>query len=198
MSSVLRTDVGIAKPFTKFTSIKSMAYYDENLEQDVLIPFSYNNGVLDIAIQDDSLTMINAGNATGYNDYNDGGQSRMVKLMGGEGRVTSLGSNFLTWISEYLITHGYGALIGTPTLYVAPVMTRVQQCVTTSGDAPLNNAYALQISYEKPNSDEYILAGNEENNFFSVWVFKTPITVQFNDDGDIRYATLTSQFTSVW
>ena len=45
---------------------------------------------------------------------------------------------------------------------------------------------------------EYILDGNEANNFFSVWVFKTPITVQFNDDGDIRYATLYSQFTSTY
>ena len=197
MSSVLRTDVGKAKPFTKFSSIKSLSYYDNNLGHIVLIPFSYNNGVLDIAIQDDSLTMINAGSTSDVEFPADGLSWRMVKLMGGEGRVTSLGPNFLTWVQAYLNDNGYD-VVGTPTLYTAPVMTRVQQCVTVGSPSPLNNSYALSISDEKPNSDEYILDGNEANNFFSVWVFKTPITVQFNDDGDIRYATLTSQFTSVY
>ena len=197
MSSVLRTDVGKAKPFTKFSSIKSLSYYDRNLEHIVLIPFSYSNGVLDISVQDDSAYMIANGFTSDVDFPADGLSWRMVKLMGGEGRVTSLGPNFLTWVQAYLNDNSF--LVGeTPTLYTAPVMTRVQQCVTVGSPSPLNNSYALSISDEKPNSDEYILDGNEANNFFSVWVFKTPITVQFNDDGTTRYATLTSQFTSVW
>lgn len=197
MSSVLRTDVGKAKPFTKFTSIKSLSYSDNVIEHIVLIPFSYNNGILDIAVQDGSLDMINNGYVSNYTggNYPDGFSWRMVKLMGGEGRVTSLGPNFLTWITAYL-SDEVGDTVTNVTLQVAPVMTRVQQSVSSS--SVLNNQYAIRLSTNAPKSDEYIIEGNEANNYFSVWVFKTPITVKFTYNGNTQYATLYTQFTSTY
>ena len=195
MSSVLRTDVGKAKPFTKFTSVKTPTYYDGNLGHDVLIPFSYKNGVLDIADQDDSMTMINNGDI--FNNY--GESWRIVKQMGGEGRVTSLGPNFLTWITAYL-NYEYTVDSSSISIQVAPVMTRVQQTVSVNGPNQLNSKYAITYgNTDKPSTDQYILDGNDANNYFSVWVFKSPITLNFydSDGSSVKYISLYTQFTNV-
>lgn len=196
MSSVLRTDVGKAKPFTKFSSIKTPSYYDDDLGHVVLIPFSYNNGVLDIAVQDGSYDMIINGYIYNYN----GNNWRMVKQMGGEGRVTSLGPNFLRWVTRYL-NYDYTVDPSSVTIQVAPVMTRVQQTVTQDSPDALNNRYAITYnSTEKPSSDQYIFDGNEANNYFSTWVFKSPITLKFydSDSSSVKYLSLYTQFTSVY
>lgn len=196
MSSVLQTEAKNL-PITKFVPIRSMCYYDDSLEHDLLIPFTYNEGVLDINIQDDTQYMID--NGTSYD--NRGFNWRMVKLMGGDGLVTSLGTNFTTWLSNWI---GRNEVESEFTLEVAPVMTRVQQTVQgkawnaggNSGHGPINSQYALRFSTEPPASDDYIIAGNSNNNFFSAWVFKTPITVGYTYLGSNMYATLKSDFTN--
>ena len=193
MSSVLQID-SPNLPITKFVPIRSMCYYDNEIGHDVLIPFSYNEGVLDIHVQDDAQTMIDNGDSfNGTNGYN----WRMVKMMGGDGLVTSLGTNFTSWLSNWIENEFDPLKIITPfTLVTNPVMTRVQQCVQNSGNGPINSQYAIRFSTEPPMSDDYIIAGNSNNNFFSSWVYKTPITVEFTFDGSNvpSYATLSTQF----
>ena len=193
MSSVLQVD-SPNLPITKFVPIRSMCYYDISLNHDVLIPFSYNEGVLDIHVQDGAQYMIDNG------DSYDGARGyswRMVKMMGGDGLVTSLGTNFTSWLSNWI-----GNVVTPFTLVTNPVMTRVQQVVQAPNEncnytpAPLNSQYAIRFSTEPPMSDDYIIAGNSNNNFYSSWVFKTPITVEFSYDGSNlpSYATLSTQF----
>ena len=200
MTSVLRSEQAAAKPFTKFVPIKSMVYRDSVTNRVVLIPFSYKNGVLDIAIQDGSQDLIDNGDYENTNGHNN----RMVKLMGGEGRVTSLGANFVTWLAN-VIDNETGDPATELTLKVAPVMTRVQQTVQgvhnyyyndTSTYPPLNSQYSYRESTEPPESDQYIIAGDEGNKFNSAWVFKTPITVKYKSGGVYSYATLTTQFVN--
>ena len=196
MTSVLRSEQAAAKPFTKFVPIKSMVYRDSVTNRVVLIPFSYKNGVLDIAIQDGSQDLIDNGDYENTNGHNN----RMVKLMGGEGRVTSLGANFRTWLTNVIDDSATELSI-----QVAPVMTRVQQVVQGAHDyvwddsstyPPLNSQYSYRESTEPPESDQYIIAGDEGNKFNSAWVFKTPITVKYKSGGVYSYATLTTQFVN--
>jgi len=187
MSSVLQTDLPNL-PITKFVPIRSMSYYDTLIDHVVLIPFSYDEGVLDIHVQDGVQTMIDNGDSY---DGARGWNWRMVKMMGGDGLVTSLGDNFTSWLSNWI-----GDVVTPFTLVTNPVMTRVQQCVQKNGNGPLNSQYAIRFSTEPPTSDDYIIDGNSNNNFFSSWVFKTPITVEFTFDGSNvpSYATLSTQF----
>lgn len=202
MTSLLRT-TKTNLPVTKFVPIKSLAYWDMALSHEALIPFTYNNGVLDINSQDGVailLTTPGGGINYGYHGY----ISRMVKMMGGAGVVTSLGPNFSTWIrkviaSEYSLGPTY---TGPLSIQVAPVMTKVQQNFPGPGQysgASLHSQRAIQISNEPPESDEYIVAGDKYNKFFSVWVFRSPLTIKFLDpsDGDaIKFVTLQTQFTN--
>lgn len=196
MSSVLQVD-SPNLPITKFVPIRSMCYYDVSLNHDVLIPFTYNDGVLDIKIQDGTSNLIETGN---YYD-NNGWNWRMVKMMGGDGLVTSLGSNFSVWLSNY-VYYESEEIDSYFTLVTNPVMTRVQQVVqqgqyagcNASGHGPLNSQYAIRFSTEPPTSDDYIIAGDSNNSFFAAWVFKTPITVSYIYNGSNRYVTLTTQF----
>jgi len=200
MTSLLRT-TKTNLPVTKFVPIKSLTYFDMALNDEALIPFIYNKGVLDINLQDGVnmlLTTTGGGIGEGYTGYT----SRMVKMMGGAGVVTSLGPNFTTWIrkviaAEYSLGPTY---TGTLSIQVAPVMTKVQQNFPgPTQSAALHSQRAIQISNEPPESDEYIVAGDKYNKFFSVWVFRSPLTVKFIDpsDGDaIKFVTLQTQFTN--
>lgn len=202
MTSLLRTTKSNL-PVTKFVPIKSLTYWDNALSHQALIPFSYKNGVLDINLQDGVnmlLTTTGGGINGGYNGYS-GYTTRMVKMMGGAGVVTSLGPNFDIWIrkviaAEYSLGPSY---TGPISIQVAPVMTKVQQNFPGPGQyggAALYSQNAIQISSEPPQSDEYIVAGDKTNNFFSVWVFRSPLTIMFLNNDVPEYVTLQTQFTN--
>jgi len=190
MSSVSRT---FAQPdaTTKFLPIRSVCYHDDDIGHTVLIPFSYSNGVLDIDVPTPSAqNMIDSGdtyNAQGFN-------WRMVKACGGTGLVQELGPNFLTWMAAL-----QGDDFNNPTIQVRGVMTKVRQSVQGTnadyGSGPLNAKYAIVTSSQKPLNEEYIVAGDETNKYFTAWVFKSPLTIKFTrDNGDVQYVTLNTQF----
>jgi hypothetical protein len=67
---------------TKFLNITSASYGDNNLGSIVPIPFSYDNGTLDIHIQNDVSTWIASGSEPFAFSFS------MVKQMGGTGPVS--------------------------------------------------------------------------------------------------------------
>ena len=201
MTSLLRGE-GSTYPVTKFSPVKSLSYWDGVVNHRLLIPFSYSNNTLDIAIQDGTQDLITNGDDS---VDEDGYNTRMVKMMGGSGLVTTLGPNFLKWIRKYIgqriAGSGSGASYnGLVTIVVNPVMTRVQQALQGPlySSGPLYSFEAIRFTPEPPESDEYIIGGNEGNNYYSVWVFKTPLTIQYVDGGVSKYVTLMSQFTNVY
>lgn len=188
MSSVLRGNPGPPEAKTKFVSIMSLAYRNENYNNKgythyVLLPFTYNNGELDM----------NA-DVPGFNPSNGDGDDngftwRMVKAMGGDGLVHTLGSNFRTWFENWVNDN-----ISNIQIVVAPIMTKVQMSVP-SGGSILNNNYCIRYDLTRaPTSDQFV-TGIPITNYDTVWIFKTPLVVSYtNNDGNTRYASLYTQF----
>jgi hypothetical protein len=182
MSSVSRS-YNPVKAETKFVPIKSLTFYNGN--HYVLVPFTVINGSLDFITTDTGFTPSNG-------DGNSNGHSwRMVKPMGGQQEVTSLSSNFKTWFENF---EG-GVDTGSVSIFIAPVMTKVQMTVP-SGDSILNSQYCYRSGLsEAPSSDEFV-TGNDNNEYNSVWVFKTPLVVKYTSSGTTYYASLYTQFTN--
>jgi hypothetical protein len=191
MSSVSRS-YGTAKAETKFVPCKSLTYYDNDSDHYVLVPFTVNNGVLDFV-----------SGVTGFVPSNGEGDDigfswRMVKSMGGSQPVTSLSDNFKTWFASWIDDNeGETVVNNTISIFVAPVMTKVQQTVP-SGGSILNSRYCLRYGLtEAPTSDQFV-TGNDNNEYDTVWVFKTPLVISYKLQGDSTtyYASIYTQFTN--
>lgn len=186
MSSVLRGYGPSPSAQTKFVPIQSLTYQNNVTDHRVLVPFTYANGVLDVA----SIPGFDPADGEGNND---GFSWRMVKAMGGEGLVHTLGANFLTWFYNF-----YGYDNGTtPEIYVAPVMTKVQQSVP-SGGSILNSQYATSAHttiYEPPTSNEFVTGTNETAGvpYDTAYIFKTPLVLKIQNGGT-EYVSLYSFF----
>ena len=188
MSSVNKAYANTANVLTNFVPIKSLSYYNNAIGHYVLIPFIYVNGVLDVATIDGFVPSSGVGDVDGYPNW------RMVRAIGGFGVVNKLGADFITWFENWTDVDP-----GSETIFVAPVMTKIAQSVP-SGNSILNSQYVVSggqrpTIYESPSSDQYV-TGYGGNNWDTVWVFKTPLTIQYTLGGTIQYATFYTQFTN--
>jgi hypothetical protein len=170
---------------TEFVEIQSPCYNDNSIGKVILFPFTYSNGVLDIALIDNfQARMITLSGRSPDNqpDY-------LVKLLGGTGVVTSIGDNFKNYIRSWK-TEDISLtdiVVDSPiTVFKPATVTRVQMCGISTNDA-----------YEEssvPPSNNYTI-GSPANNYRSVWVFDTPLTISYKNAGNQdRYITLYSKF----
>jgi hypothetical protein len=198
MSSVQSAFARTEKLPTKFSSMISPAYDDSTLVTGetirMPIPFIVVNGVLDINVNQsaDIQTFVNNGTSP---DNEPGLQG---KAFGGVKLVTSFGPNMTTylrnWINQ-LETLG-GAYTGPLVLYIQPSMTKVQLAnpnFSINGSGPFDTNRSWGITTEAPVSGEYT-GGGTPDNFFTAWIFKTPMTIQYVISGGFKYITMTSQF----
>ncbi len=100
MSSTLRMH-GSIQTTTKFHHLKTVSYLDSTVGNKIVpVPFIYNNGVLDINIQDNVTSAILNPNNFGANIKQ--GTTYLAKSMGGIGVVRELGNiSFTTGIRRY-------------------------------------------------------------------------------------------------
>ena len=188
MSSVNKVYANTANALTTFVPIKSLSYYNSSIGHYVLVPFVYVNGVLDVATLDGFTPSNGLGDTSGYPNW------RMVRAIGGFGVVNTLGQNFRTWFENWTDVDP-----GSETIFVSPIMTKVGQSVP-SGNSILNSQYVVSggqrpAIYESPSSDNYV-TGYAGTNWDTVWVFKSPLTIQYTYGGNTLYATFYTQFTN--
>jgi len=188
MSSVNKMYANTANTLTNFVPIKSLCYHNNTVNHTLLVPFIYSNGVLNVA------TLPGFAPSDGYGDNVNGYSWRMVRPIGGFGVVNTLGADFLTWFEVWTDVDP-----GSEVLFVAPIMTKIAQSVP-SGNSILNSQYTVSggqrpAIYESPSSDNYV-TGTDSTNWDTVWVFKSPLTIQYTYGGDTLYATFYSQFTN--
>jgi len=173
MSSVLRTIVGQVRG-SKFDNISTPSYSDSDLGNSAPLPFTVQNGVLDITITNSSVqTFIDNGNDP------DDDTEYQAKMMGGFSLVTSIGTNFDTYLRnkiDNIDTLG-SPYSGALTIVVNPVMTKVQLAQPNEVTGlTFENVYG--VNDYPPRSDEYI-GGGVSNNYYTSWVFYKPLTVRF-------------------
>lgn len=196
MSSVLRSFASTSGPATKFFDILTGGYNDNVLADgfSLPIPFVVTNQVLDINVNQstDIETFVNNGDSPG-NSINFQG-----KVMGASSLVKSFGPNMTLWLRNHIWTiESLGSQYTGPlVLYVRPLMTKIQLAAPAQGYIPLNDEAVYGVTTEAPTGTEYT-GGSANNNFFTAWVFKTPMTVQYlAADGSAKYITMTSQFSA--
>lgn len=198
MSSVLSYYNKPKAPPSKFFDVLTGAYSDSFVisgnTYDMPIPFVVANQVLDINVNQspDVQTFVDGGNtpSTAVNFQ--------AKMMGGSSLVDALGPNMIAWLKNRIENEeSLGSeYTGPLNLYVKPFMTKIQLAAPQQGISPLNDESVYGITTEAPTSSEYI-GGNFENNYYTAWVFKSPITIQYvGVSGEFKYLTMTSQFTA--
>jgi hypothetical protein len=214
MSSVHRTLATIDKPPTKFSALITPSYDDTTLVSgetiEMPIPFTVSNQVLDI----------NVGQSTDIQAFvNNGADPKdqaniQGKAFGGAKVVTSFGANMTTYLRNWI----YRIQEDTPydpdnpvapvpytgplVLYIQPLMTKVQLANPSfaiddpSGpynSGPFKRDRSWGVTTEAPVSTEYT-GGGSADNYFTAWIFKTPMTIQYVVGGTPKYITMTSQF----
>lgn len=196
MSSVTRIP-GIINKTTKFQHLKTQSYYDSTLGYDTPIPFIYNNGVVDINIQNnvnnDLITDLDRGNE--YSDY-------LAESLGGTGLATRLGPNFIRWLNDWVSNVYDSTVIDTFEVYIPATMTKVQ----VKPD-PRDYDYAYLTNYfdrdsfgisSLPPTGTSFVAGTAANLYNTVWVFQSPLTIKFMYDDEPLYLTYQTTFAPLW
>lgn len=183
-------------PPTKFFDILTGGYTENVIVNayDLPIPFVVTNQVLDINVNQstDVQTFVTNG------DVPSSAINFQGKVMGGASLVKSFGANMTEWLRNRInVIESLGSQYSGPlVLYVHPFMTKIQLAAPAQGYGPLNDEAVYGVTTEAPTSTEYI-GGATSNNFFTAWVFKTPMTVQyFLSDGSAKYITMTTQFSA--
>lgn len=178
---------------TKFQKLTTPSYYDNSLEFIAPIPFIYNNHVIDISIQDNvQADLIDNGNSPSQDT------DPQCKTFSGTGLVLSLGPKMLEWLTNWF-TNEYSSVsnirVFTPGQVIKaqyPYQNDVSLGRFLRSDV---NDQTYAITSSPPTSDEYV-SGDNSNNYRTVWVFKTPLTISFNENGTERYLTLFTNYSA--
>lgn len=190
MTSVQSGFSQIFRGHTKFHAFITPTYDNIN-EDETPIPFIVNNQVLDINIDNTEVSnFISNGSIPADNPRMQG------KLMGGGSLVNALGPNMTTWLRNRITNEE--SLLSTYTgplnIYIAPFMTRIQS-VPYDQQPTFTSENAYGISSAAPTSTGYV-GGGPTDNYLSLWIFKTPLTVQYvAADSSFKYLSLTSQIS---
>jgi hypothetical protein len=204
MSSIQAAFAEAPKLPTKFSALITPTYDDTTLVTgetiEMPIPFTVVNGVLDINVGQSSViqTFVSAGTPP------QSEASIQGKAFGGVKVITSLGPNMTTYLRNWIenIEDLDSAYAGPLVLYIQPVMTKVQLANPRFAIPPAEGVdggafvsyRSWGVTTEAPVSTEYT-GGGLANNFFTAFVFKTPMTVQYVIAGGYKYITMTSQFS---
>jgi hypothetical protein len=169
-------------------NITTLCYNDSSLGENPLpIPFSYDNGILDIHIQDNVEEDLISGES-GVFPFN----MNLVRQLGGKGLVRSLGPNVLAWLSNEFSGTDY-------VVHTSGTVTKVQMNSNIGEneftDWTLGQYSAFGNSTDAPSSDRYNYTGTEANNWGTFWVFLQPLTISYMDGDTKRYIVFNTTFT---
>jgi hypothetical protein len=198
MTSVLSAFAEIHKLPTKFFSLITPSYEDTvivpNKTMDMPIPFVVVNQVLDINVNQSSVVQLFVDNGTEPEDKSN----LQAKAAGGASLIKSLGPNMTTYLRNWINRKESlgAAYTGSLVLHIQPFMTKVQMVnpkLGIDGEGAFERDRSWGFTTEDPVSGEYI-GGGPTNNYFTAWVFKTPMTIRYEVAGGYKYLTMTTQF----
>jgi hypothetical protein len=183
MTSSLRTTKN--STYDTFYVRVSGPYYIDTRIGATLMPFTYNNGILDIAFIDN----ISSFAGTPLMDSDVGVYNLPIyKVLGGNGLITSLGKNFIRYICNWRSTLTVAPVItSNVAIYTNGIMTKIQR----SSKTELNSGSVFRVNTSPPSGDLYV-EGDEGVNYRTSWIFKKPLTITTIEDGVKKYITFTT------
>jgi hypothetical protein len=187
MSSNIRQFIQNITGITKFHKIESPCYYDSDLDEDILFPFVFSNSTLDITYEGNNFKsrMIDV------SEREPESESRtMVEIIGGPYLVQSIGDNFKEYIRSWRMKF---YVPNTPIeLYIKPQILRVKQADIINLRSSASTS--VRITDTPPINDTFTM-GSDINNYFSSFIFKTPMVLsiqEFVPDKDTEEPTPTT------
>jgi hypothetical protein len=179
MTSVLRYFSVKKEGLTLFLKPESPSY--NNGTVNVLFPFSYLDGVLDISYSGNDFKQIMV-DVPGEAPRAE--TRTAIRMMGGVFLVTSLGENFKSYIRSWRSsTIDPNSPI---TIYTYPQIVRVQQASLANVDS--FSTFSYTVSNQAPASDTYP-TGTVANDYDTTFIFKTPLTFTIYEGGVVQYIT---------
>jgi hypothetical protein len=184
MSSVVRSKISgqaLPKPNNVVTPT-----YDVG-GNDIAVPFTFNKqgGVLDFDFSGNfsASTTINSGNPI----YVQGSTFTALRM------VNSLGPNFIAWCengADHLDDEAADA--GSVVLYSRPVVVRANQ-LEISLD-PDTNIDAFGAGFTQPINFELAAGSPTTSDYYTTYLFRTPLVIQYKVGGVTKYAAFNTQF----
>lgn len=147
-----------------WVAVNTPAYFNNPYDDYIPIPLSVSSeGVLDIINNNDDIDdYIN--NGTSFDQY----INVPVKFTGGSRIVTDIGPNLKRWLANW-----WGGNPSHFSLYLSCTMTKVQ---TADPNRNLRWDDVENTNSSPPNSS--YTGGDATQNYYSTWLFKTPLTVK--------------------
>ena len=169
---------------TKFVAVKSLSYSNAPVGHNLLVPFTYSNQTLDISPVPGFVPSNGDGSSSGQ-------VWRTVQVFGTTGPVTDLDPTFLEWFYNFDDVD-----TGSVSVYTPATMMKVQYNTAggNSGNEYLNVDYGYESGATVPPSGSEFISGSAESNFDTVYIFKTPLVLKYNNVGTPSYATFSSLF----
>ena len=190
MSSITRVKAQNLGLVSKYANVSTPSYYNSNLGNNIPIPFVVQNGVIDIDINNSSVqTFVDDGNSPSSDSY------YQAKSMGGYRLANQIGTNFATYLRNYINATDISGYTGPLNVYVAATVGKVQI-------AQPNNVVALEfedvfgVNDQAPVSDSFA-GGDATLNYFTTYVFYSPLTIQYpstNSSTGYKYITFTTHW----
>jgi hypothetical protein len=151
------------------------------------VPFTFNKqgGVLDFDF---------SGGFTAATDIN---RTNTIFIQGSTftalRMVNSLGSNFVAWC-ENAANHldEQAADAGSVVLYSRPVVVRANQLAINL--QPDENVEAFGAGFTTPINFELAAGSLSTNDYYTTYLFRTPLVIQYTVSGATKYAVFTTQF----
>jgi hypothetical protein len=164
---------------TRFIKPESPCYDDSGVDR--LFPFVYRSGELDISYEGNSFKA-NMVDTTDVSPNNETGT--IIYIMGGPRLVTSIGENFKAYIRAWRDgTIDAGSPIE---LYQPSQVMRVQEADMNNITASSAESYIIG---ELPPASDFYTAGSPTTNYYTTFVFKTPLTFTIIESGVTKYIT---------
>jgi hypothetical protein len=194
MTSIAGSFAKKQEGITRFLKPDSPCYDESGVTR--LFPFVYRSGELDISYEGNTFkaTMVDEPGILDPDIQNPGPEDittapsneseTAIYIMGGPRLVTSLGPNFKAYIRAWRDLYiDEGSPIE---LYQPSQVIRVQESDLNNVTAVNGDSY--RISNFPPVSDTYT-AGTTTNNYYTTFIFKTPLTFTTVEGGVTKYIT---------
>ena len=190
MSSVTRVKGQNMGLVSKYANVSTPCYPNSDLGEDIPIPFTVQNGIIDIDINNASVqTFVDNGNQPGDDSY------YQAKSMGGYRLANRIGTNFATYLRNYINATDISGFAGPLNVYVAATTGKVQIAQPNDVSA-LEFENVFGVNDQPPVSDSFA-GGDATLNYFTTFVFYSPLTIQYpstNSATGYKYITFTTHW----